>query len=125
MTIIYRIQDTDGRGPWKPGFGDKWVINRNDHENLLPIMQEFDLRQLKFYIKMGFHVGCGCPSLSLLKRWIIAEEYVTLKSYGYRAVSLKVDHVIEESKTQLIFARSIPISLGAKEIPLYKHAVKL
>lgn len=28
---IYRVQDADGRGPFKPGFSRKWVIDRDDH----------------------------------------------------------------------------------------------
>ena len=34
--LVYRIQDNEGRGPWKPGFSSQWVIEREDLENLLP-----------------------------------------------------------------------------------------
>ena len=36
MPTVYRVQDADGRGPFKPGFSHQWVEERADHENLLP-----------------------------------------------------------------------------------------
>ena len=44
---IYRVQDAQGRGPWKPGFSHRWVEDRPDHYNLPPWFVEFGRCDLK------------------------------------------------------------------------------
>lgn len=43
-TTIYRVQDAEGRGPWRPGFSKYWVCDRDDHDVLIPWMKECALR---------------------------------------------------------------------------------
>ena len=85
-SAIYRIQDKDGRGPWKPGFSHRWVEIRPDHNNLPAWYEEFG--PLHNYISYGEHCGSGCKTIDQLRRWFTKSEYRTLLKYGYRAVRM-------------------------------------
>ena len=114
---IYRVQDKYGRGPWKPGFSHRWVEDRDDHDNLHPWPAEFP-NALKRALP-GMSVGCGCRTIEQLRRWFTASEYATLRSLGYRAVSLRVRRIIGESATQCLFERPGLLGDDIQPIELY------
>jgi hypothetical protein len=105
--IVYRIQDADGRGPWKPGFSNNWVEAREDHKNLTPWLEEFGPVHLNALT--GSHLGCACKTVDQLKRWFTVSEYQTLLDHGYSAVRLRVDRILAESDKQCVVSRSIPL----------------
>lgn len=115
--IIYRIQDQDGRGPFKPGFSHKWVSERRDHENLRSWLEEFG--PVHNQLLVGEHCGCGCKSLDQLRRWFTKSEYKKLRKFGYRAVKLNPGRIIAESDTQCVFGRATPLHKGAENVRLY------
>lgn len=120
MALVYRVQDRDGRGPWKPGFSQRWVEDRTDEEYAAlapwPIEVMLELQASG----RGRHIGYACESLEQLRRWFRPGEYKTLLRYGYRAVKLEVDEVMARSETQCAFARSKPLRIGGKEINLHQ-----
>lgn len=115
--IIYRIQDKEGRGPFKPGFSRKWVEMRVDHENLRPWFEEFGPVQEQ--IVYGESSGCGCRSLKQLKRWFTKREFRKLKKYGYNAVKMKVERIVAESDLQCVFGRIKPLSEDIEIVRMY------
>lgn len=121
MTYIYRVQDRDGRGPWKPGFSQKWVSYRPDHEVLLPVYIEMPGALNKRH--PGFHVGVGCISLDQLRRWFHKDEYRTLMGYGYHCVR-HVGAFLGESETQCVFERHRPLSDHDGLVSLYGEPVQ-
>lgn len=114
---IYRIQDNDGRGPWKPGFSHKWVETRNDHDNLPPWYIEFGPVHLNAI--SGCAVGTGCMTIDQLRRWFTESEYKTLLSCGYKAVKMTVGRILASSSIQCVFERHIPLDEEFQEFPLY------
>lgn len=115
---VYRIQDADGRGPWKPGFSKYWVKEREDHNNLIPWFQEFGpVHQTKALV--GLHTGCGCRTQDQLRRWFLPEEYAVLRAAGYAAVRINVDMILAESEIQCVFQRASPLNLDASPFELY------
>lgn len=112
---IYRIQDDDGRGPWKPGFSGKWTRLEPDMSlqpwffTMGPVHQEANIDEV---------VGCGCLKKSQLKRWISEEEYRKLLKFGYKAVELKA-RVLGEDKNQCVFARERPLNENVTVFDLY------
>lgn len=117
MNIIYRVQDKDGRGPWKPGFSHKWVKTRPDHDNLHPWPFEFNVNDI--LKNKNFNMACGCKTIEQLKRWFTEQEYKILKQYGYFAVKLKADKVFAESDIQCVFGCKKPIKKNVKKFKLY------
>lgn len=119
---VLRIQDKDGRGPWKPGFSNCWVEARSDEEYaaLLPWLVEFGRAPLDKRI-VGMHIGCACRSLEQMRRWFTPTEYAKLRSYGYNAVRLEVGRILAESDIQCVFERAKPLSEDVEVIELYPH----
>jgi len=114
---IYRIQDKDGRGPWKPGFSHQWVEERPDHDNLPPWFVEFG--RVDRLVIVGAWCGSGCDTIDQLRRWFTESEYRKLKTLGYRAVKMEVGRVLARSDRQLFFERVKPLNEEIYPIDLY------
>lgn len=114
---VYRIQDKNGRGPWKPGFSHLWVEDRPDHENLPPWFFEFGPVHLKAFT--WEHLGSGCRTVEQLQRWFTESEYRKLLTWGYQAVKIEVGRVLAESDRQVFFARKVPLCCDLSVIDLY------
>jgi hypothetical protein len=116
-TTIYRVQDREGRGPWRPGFSHKWVESRPDHENLPPWYVEFG--NIHFTADPRDYTGSGCRTIEQLRRWFTLSEYVTLEAYGYQPVVLDHVNVLAESDVQVFFTRRIPLNFRVYPVRLY------
>lgn len=117
-TSIFRIQDKDGRGPWKPGFSHKWVEDRADLENLIPWPLQFGMGVLKKAIA-GMSLGCGCRSTEQLRKWFTPSEYQTLLKYGYHAVKMDAVLILAESDIQCVFKRVKLLNENVEVVNLY------
>lgn len=118
LTIVYRVQDRTGRGPWRPGFSDKWIEHRDDHSNLLSLFEEFGDLPLRGRI-YGMSIGCACLSIQQLRRWFTQTEYRTLNQYGYRAVKMRASRILASSDIQCVFERAKPLHKNVVPISLY------
>lgn len=116
--IVYRIQDKDGRGPWKPGFSHNWVEDREDHDNLIAAHQQFGMNAIN-KILYGEHSGTGCLSIKQLRRWFTKSEYKKLLRYGYKAVKMEVNRTIASSNIQVLFGRAKLLKEDVEVIKLY------
>ena len=117
---VYRVQDADGRGPFRPGFSHWWVEERPDHDNLVPWMQQFGHDAIpRTGWPFGKHFGCACRTLDQLRRWFTASEYATLQRFGFQAVSMDVARVLHESEIQLLFQRAKPLRADVSPVDLY------
>lgn len=117
MFSVFRIQDKDGRGPFKPGFSTKWVEDREDHENLVPWF--VDIGRVDLQMIAGMSGGTACRTLDQLRRWFTPSEYKTLRRYGYQAIQMEVGRILGESETQLVFERCLPLMDGVTPVELY------
>lgn len=123
---VYRVQDVEGRGPWRPGFSRLWVRDRDDHDNLRTWVEQFGVGIIpRTGWPFGKHFGCACRTLEQLRRWFTAEEYATLQAYGYQAVSMDVQRVLAESDIQLVFQRARPLRAGVEPVELYGPNVRV
>lgn len=117
MTTIYRIQDAEGRGPFRQGFSHKWVEPRVEHDDLIPWLVEFgrvDLNRTP-----GFHVGCGCLLVDQLRTWFTKSEVKTLRKFGYHAVRMDVDKLLAFGPRQCVFERAKPLAVDVETIKVY------
>lgn len=107
-SLIYRIQDMHGRGPYKPGWSHVWqeyrcLVDGSKHPTM---MDEFpgivDKLALRFAVAGG-HFGCGFRSMEQLQRWFSEAEVVKLRGFGYEVVTIAPDEILAESEKQLVF----------------------
>ena len=122
---IYRVQDADGRGPWKPGFSHTWVEDHDEKwfESHPTWWQDFGLTPLKINIT-GMPMGSGCASIGQLQDWFTPTEYQKLKGLGYQAVKMEVGRILAQSAVQVVFERARPLQEGAEPVELYSHETK-
>lgn len=119
MPTVLRIQDSEGRGPWRPGFSHLWVEDRPDLEALRPMFVEFDMHAVFQAARDGTHLGCGVRSIEQLRRWFTPAEYIRLLRFGYRAVRMDASRILAESPIQCVFERSKPLRRRVETFDLY------
>lgn len=110
---VYRVQDGEGRGPFRPGFSRRWFEERDSYP---PAYLEWfgDLRPI---LRDGEYGGCGCRSIEQLRQWFRPTELDTLRLFGYAVVSMDVDRVIAENENEIVFARRKPLRFGVQVEP--------
>lgn len=115
MTRVLRLQDVDGRGPFKPGLTKRWIDDDGPPQPA-PWLQDFP-GLLKKMNENG-HYGCGVRTMEQLRVWFSPTELVRLRILGYRCVAMTVDKVLAESRHQLVFMRHKPLREDVEEIEL-------
>lgn len=113
---VFRIQDADGRGPFRPGFSPRWI--EKDSSIQPPDETVFDLLQVSELLTLDslLHHGTGCTSLLQLKTWFTPAEVKRLRHFGYFPVQLEVDHIVAAGKHQVLFSCISPLKEHAKLI---------
>ncbi len=109
---IYRVQDIDGRGPYRPGLTAKWSDN-HDPAIRLPFFQEFGddliLQMNDHFSANGGACGCGFRSIEQAVWWFTPAEQVRLHVLGFPLVSMQINKIFAESDKQLVFWRGKPL----------------
>lgn len=116
---VFRVQDNEGRGPFKPGFSRTWCDDEfaPGQENLPPFFEEFGWDIIDRLGKPGEYYGSAVKTLGEICRWFSSTERARLSQLNYNVVSIKAHRVIAESKNQLLIARRTPFVNGAVIIP--------
>lgn len=110
---ILRIQDAEGRGPYKPGMSSRWT---DDHGDPPPPTWMEEFGDITRQCADDEYLGCGCRTLDQLFKWFTPTERVRLRRLGYQIVVMWADRVIAESVNQIVFARKKPLAMGATVI---------
>lgn len=110
--IIYRIQDADGRGPYKPGMSYKWIDKDENHykgkfTDLPPFMDEFGygvIDEMKHIMRVnGGAFGCGFLNMEQLHNWFSPTELEKLAALGYKIVKISAKKILRSSDRQTVF----------------------
>ena len=110
---VFRVQDSEGRGPFRPGFTKQWIEDTGvDVGTHPPIYWELgiDPRRLGELIPEGMHAGVGCVSEQQLRSWFSRTELRRLFKFGFSVVKFVPDEIIAETPTQVLFAHRTPLS---------------
>jgi hypothetical protein len=118
-TLIYRIQDKDGRGPYKPGMSAQWADKDRDESTRQPFYYEFGMDVIKKAI-YGQSIGCGFRTIKQLRAWFSDSERAMLRSLGYNIVTLEADNILGESSNQLVFACNSPLATAARPLKVLR-----
>ncbi len=113
MTTVFRCQHHEsGFGPWVPGWSHTWVDP--NFKRPLGILQEFGDDVITKNIRANEIWGTGVLELNQMKKWFNTNEMTKLFEKGYAIVEMQVDRIIAKSEHQIVFARAVPLSVGAK-----------
>lgn len=112
---LWRIQDGEGRGPFKPGFSRVWLDTEDRPgraDELPPIYEALGVKpgELWRLIPEGMHCGCACRSAEELAEWFSRPERRRLRRYGYDVVVFEPDLILAEPPKQVVFAMHRPLA---------------
>lgn len=112
--ILYRIEDQEGRGPFRPGLSNQW----RDSSGLdLPPpwveagMSLFDFQRL--FSDRAIKRGVACKTREQLYQWFSRSERRRLKRLGFREVEIADPHIVLETDTQVVFEIVPPLRAWA------------
>lgn len=103
--VFLRVQDRDGRGPFKPGMPDRWLDPEG--RDFPAVHEEFGLGW-RDEIPHGWHCGCAFRTVEQAACWFSPSECSRLAALGYQFVSLRA-RALRESRHQAIIVRREPL----------------
>ena len=108
---IVRVQDPEGRGPYRPGFSDSWV-SASRVTFFPPIFSELGPPRFKRIVddahKRGLHIGCAV-SFRRLPEWFNQEERAKLMDLGFMLVSADDCEQLATTQTQRLIGSPNPL----------------
>lgn len=105
-----RVQDAEGRGPYRPGMSRQWADpNGFDCPPWWCELGE-DVQTAHAKMKGTFHWGCGFSSWEQLTRWFNERERRALDRLDYRLVRVVPDIVIATTRRQVVFGTLAPLA---------------
>ena len=110
---VYRIQDDEGRGPFRPGTSHRWMDHDRTTDTHPGFLEEFGSDCLNAR-KIGQRCGCAFRSMEQLRAWFRRGERRRMRALGYRIVRMEVDAILAESHRQLVFARDKPLAVDVE-----------
>jgi hypothetical protein len=116
---VYRVQDAEGRGPFRPGVPAVWADEffAPGMDEMPSWMEEFGADLINRKGLPGEYFGTAVRLLGHLRKWFSCAEMARLDALGYRPVCLTIQRILAESGNQLIFARRAPLAKGALLVP--------
>jgi hypothetical protein len=105
--LLWRIEDADGRGPFRPGFSHRWRSPAG--KDFPPPWVEAGISVADFsdLFTDGFQGGCACRSRRDLHQWFNFRERERLSKLGFRTVCFTPDRILLETPTQVVFERRV------------------
>lgn len=110
MTLL-RVQDRQGRGPYRPGFSSRWVDSFRTVQHP-PIYEERPdwLDLCRAAQSSGAHVGCAVDGMDALLSWFSPMELVRLYDLGFRIVDASTCKVLIRTPTQVVISSRQPLN---------------
>lgn len=107
---VLRVQASDGRGPFRPGFTASWsdsagvlrppaLVERAGWQGIVVMMR-----------RSGLYCGAGCRSRASLRKWFTRAEERRLLRLGYRVVEVEPDMVFAEWPDEVLFGCTRPLA---------------
>lgn len=108
--MILRIQDREGRGPYRPGLSQKWTDSWRTSQ-LPPIYQEVPAfaALVNNAHSEGLHIGCAVRGKDALFEWFSPMEILRLREMGFGIVDATGCEILMETQHQLVIGSKAPL----------------
>ena len=107
MSDLIRMQDADGRGPWKPGFSIVWT---DPHGPQLPAPVTSAIPNFRSFVmglhRKGLNIGCAVRQRNVSK-WFTPAEVAKLAELGYHWHDASRCDVVWENEDQALIATRV------------------
>jgi hypothetical protein len=124
--IVLRVQDAEGRGPYRPGFSSRWV-DRHGAISAVPLWwEEIGESMAAAHARMTgpYHFGCGFKAYAQFESWFSATERRRLERLGFHLVTVSADRVIADTPTQIVFGSILPLTSYLRKFRLSSDAAR-
>lgn len=125
MTPIYRVQDSVGRGPYRPGFSHRWTDP--DGPECPPWWIEIGESLENAMLRMddpALHYGCGFDTLDQLHDWFTGREIRRLDRLGFKLVAFVPHRIVARTPRQVVFGHNSRLASIAPRISLVSKLVR-
>lgn len=110
---LFRVQDREGRGPWRPGFSMGWIDPDKDDALCPPMTWEFPNWRAavdKAAARGLAHFGCCVSGIQGVHRWFTPVELTRLRAFGFHLVDATSLTPICEGRSQILAASVQPLA---------------
>jgi hypothetical protein len=111
---LLRIQDDEGRGPFRPGLSIRWVdMDRDDHDLCPAIFQEAPdwLRKIDSAKHLGLrYFGCASFGVDGIRRWFNPLEVERLRTLGFWLADASDAKEVLRTDTQAVIGSTWKLS---------------
>jgi hypothetical protein len=105
---LWRVQDRDGRGPWRPGFSDVWMTDATPTVGRA-ILQERGIKPIIARAhKAGLYLGCAFRP-DRRQFWFGDGDLSLLQRLGFRIADVSTCDVLFESEQQALIGCRFPL----------------
>ena len=108
--LVCRIQDVEGRGPYRPGFSHVWSEREDGPDPVFVAFPGIMAAAQKVVSARGGAVGCAFRTLEQASAWFSPSEVLTLARYGYWLCWMRPDEILGENGDQLVFWSALPLA---------------
>lgn len=108
--LVCRIQDAEGRGPYRPGFSQYWSERDSGPDPIFIAFPDVMDKACKIVITKGGAVGCAFRSIKQAENWFSPNEIIALAKLGYSLCWIQPDEILAENDDQLVFWSKVPLA---------------
>lgn len=119
---VYRVQDAEGRGPFKPGFSKVWCDpDFAPGQKALPTwLEEFGHDAIDRLARPDErYFGSAVRKIGKLREWFSDSERQKLKELGYNIAAIRGGRILAESENQLLIARHTSFATNCLIMPWF------
>jgi hypothetical protein len=104
VSELIRVQDSSGRGPYRPGFSRRWSDPANQAD-CIPWWIELGLSIDEGHARCvgDYHFGCAFRTREQLENWFTLRERMALDRLGYRLAFIDPCVIVAETPSQVVF----------------------
>jgi hypothetical protein len=108
--LVCRIQDADGRGPYRPFFSHHWSEREGGPDPFYLAFPQVMSQMATIYKERGGSFGCAFRNIKQASAWFSPNEVLKLALLGYALCWIEVDEVLAENEDQLVVWSKAPLA---------------
>lgn len=117
--MILRVQDSVGRGPYRPGLSHRWA-DPNGPDNppwWIEIGETMEAAHGRM-TDLTMHYGCGFDTMDQFHAWFNPRDLRNLDRLGFKLVKIDPDVIVARTPSQVVFGARKHFAAAAPRVSL-------